>query len=190
MNDDKKLQEEESQVIGKRITQLRLRLGISQKDLAKACYFSPNTITSLEKGSIIFHQYHRLRICRFFGVGYEVFDPSQAFTPPEFPEMKESAEAYLQENNPKELQAYKDKLSSNKVLLMLRERVLPSGFLNVPREVKTIRKLLKEDYSIQPSSSTISNALKKLIEEKKIVQVASSKKRVFLYVMASPAAQK
>ena len=178
---------EESQLIGKRIIQLRLRLGIAQKDLARGCRFSLNTIAGLEKGSIRFNQHHRFHICRFFGVNYDLFDPSKTFSVPDFSLLKESSEAYIKAKNPDELKDYREKLAANKVLSILRERVLPSGFLNEPREVKTIRILLKEDYAIQPSGSTISNALKKLIEENKITKVASSKKRVFLYVIAYPA---
>lgn len=166
--------------IGIRIRQLRGKLGMTQQTLAQATGLSEGTIMSIETGQSGYVIDSILAVCFFFG--YEMEELlNTGFAIPDYSRLREKISRYHKRTGSA---SYEYLFRKPRAKTMLKESVLPAGFLNSPREIKAIKWYLLDRYNLEYLSSTLTNALRALAKEGIIKIMVTQKKGVFSYQSA------
>jgi transcriptional regulator with XRE-family HTH domain len=158
------------ELIGKRVSELREKLGLSQPQFARGCGLSIGTIVTIESGQQGYIIDSLLAIVYFLGMDLEqVVDAT--FIIPSRQLLQERLVAFHELNHSKKYQVLFEKQRLSNVL---KERLLNTDFLKEPKEIKEIINFCKDEYKVEFESSSVSNAMKSL-ELKKLVKIIRPK---------------
>lgn len=159
-------------IISCNIIEIRDALGLSQKKFAELVGISPATLVNIESGRKSF------KIKSLDGIAKVLFVPLQQLSSVSFKPEKNFREKLIKlyEKNP-EINVI---LNSNPTIAYgIKQKVLTTEFLNIPRETVEIRKYLEKNNMVFKGNS-IHLTLKRMPDSIKI-EPHPSKKGTFLY---------
>lgn len=160
---------------GKRLRAIRESINLSQEQIQYATGIGQSHLSKIEAGTVNVGLSHIAVLSEFFGLDeFELLQFNIAFREPD--DLKKNVSKYLKRHGIDPSVFLRKGLAH-----LLKNRVLPSRFLQAPRYTKEISEYLSEKFDSNFSTTAISQALENLRRKGLIEKIATDKKSKYQY---------
>lgn len=157
----KELADKEKKQIGKNLKGLRKKLNITIDELSNAVILSKSTIKDIESGKAKSID-NIISVAYFLGITLREAADSDYQMPLE-PELRNKVIVFHKKHKIADSYKLLNKQPAIKTIVI--DRFIPNGYLEKPVYVKELIELYYDDYRHTVSASSLSNELKKLVDD-------------------------